>query len=1055
MISPIPSNEAQRLSALRDYAILDTPAELKYDDIVALAAEICDTPISAITLIDESRQWLKAKVGLDFSETTRDIAFCAHGLDQTELLLVPDATLDARFSDNPLVQGEAGICFYAGAPLVTPGGEILGTLCVIDRVPRELNDKQLCALRVLSQNVMTQLELSRQIREAKEQSALLHDAQDLADMGSWELNLLTNKLRWSANTCHLFGIEPADFGGSFAEFLEFVVPEDRTSVEDMEALAATSVLVLEAEYRIRRADGEIRWMFERGKLVTDDNEKPLRRRGVVMDITRRHRREDHLRLLETSISLLNDIVIITEAQPLDAPGPRIQFVNDAFERLTGYSKAEVIGRSPRLLHGPKTSRTELDRIREAVENKASVRAEIINYSKTGEEFWFDIDIVPIVSTTGTTTHFVAVQRDITGRKLTEKNLIESENRFRALFEQSPIGIATGEHNEAGVVIINQRYCDILGYTREELMQLDYTQFTHPDDLPADLANMELLAAGKIRHFTMEKRLIRKDGSLIWVSLTIVPLGDTSETPELYMAVVEDINDRKLADAILLENQERLIEQATLLDHARDAIVVKDLADHIIYWNKGAERTYGWTAAEALGRITSEFLCKDSSKYTAAIAQVQLDGQWVGEITKFHKQGRALTMDASLTLVRDTHGKPKSILAICTDVTEKKKLEAQFLRAQRMDSIGTLAGGIAHDLNNMLAPVLMSLEILRMKFPDAETAKLLDTLQSSAQRGANLVRQVLSFARGVEGQHSLINPLHIIREIQKIAHDTFPKNITFDLQTDQNIWTINADPTQMHQVLLNLCVNARDAMPEGGKLSVIVKNSQIDDTYAAMNPGLQPGNYVSIEVADTGSGIPADIHDKIFEPFFTTKEIGKGTGLGLSTTMAIIKSHSGSINLYSEMGKGTLFKVLLPANTGEYADTPPVLKVDRIPRGHGELILVVDDEAAIREIVRETLENFGYQVLLATHGAEAVQFYAQRQKEIALVLTDMAMPIMDGPATIIALRTINPLVKIIGSSGLTTNAGYSKAHGAGSRHFVPKPYTAEILLQKLKEVLEEN
>jgi CheY-like chemotaxis protein len=332
--------------------------------------------------------------------------------------------------------------------------------------------------------------------------------------------------------------------------------------------------------------------------------------------------------------------------------------------------------------------------------------------------------------------------------------------------------------------------------------------------------------------------------------------------------------------------------------------------------------------------------------------------------------------------------------------------------------------------------------------------MLETIEVSAKRGADIVRQVLSFARGLEGQRIEVQPKHLLKDLEIIIKNTFPKDIRLQFSVPNGIWTILGDPTQVHQILLNLCVNARDAMPRGGSLTVGVENSVLDQQYAAMNIDARAGNYVIINVTDSGTGIPQDHLDKIFEPFFTTKELNKGTGLGLSAVMAIAKSHGGFVNVYSELGKGTTFRVHLPAiESSSEERTQPSGKVS-LPRGNGETVLVVDDEASILIITSQTLQAFGYQVVTATDGADAVAIYAQRKNEIAVVLTDMMMPVMDGGATIQALKRINPAVKIIAASGLAANGGAVKAPNGGIKHFLTKPYTAETLLTTLRKILDE-
>jgi PAS domain S-box-containing protein len=498
-------------------------------------------------------------------------------------------------------------------------------------------------------------------------------------------------------------------------------------------------------------------------------------------------------------------------------------------------------------------------------------------------------------------------------------------------------------------------------------------------------------------------------------------------------------------------EQRLVEQAALLDIAHDAILARDLEDKIVYWNKGAERTYGWTASEMLGKTTIE-LHKDRSKYAEALTCVMKNGEWSGELPQNTKDGRTLTMQVRWTLVRDSKGKPKGILGINTDVTEKKKLEGQILRTQRIESIGTLAGGIAHDLNNVLAPILMAVHMMREGTDNPRQHQILDTLEKSSQRGADLVRQVLTFARGVEGKRSAVSVRILARDVEKVIHDTFPKNIKFKVESDEDLWTIEADPTHIEQVLMNLCVNARDALPTGGKLTINIRNIIVDDAYARMNPDGKPGPYLVITVEDNGTGMPPDVLDKIFDPFFTTKEVGKGTGLGLATVLTIVKSHQGFINVYSESGKGSRFKVFLPASPSQAAEERLVIEQTQLPRGNGELIMIVDDEESIRHITQETLECFGYRTLQANNGAQAVALYAQHRDRISVVITDMTMPVMDGAAAITALRSINPHIKIIASSGLGSGDGAGKAATSGVHYFVPKPYTAERLLKILRKVI---
>jgi two-component system, cell cycle sensor histidine kinase and response regulator CckA len=401
-------------------------------------------------------------------------------------------------------------------------------------------------------------------------------------------------------------------------------------------------------------------------------------------------------------------------------------------------------------------------------------------------------------------------------------------------------------------------------------------------------------------------------------------------------------------------------------------------------------------------------------------------------------------------MRDEAGRPKSILVVNSDITEKKLFEAQFLRAQRLESIGTLASGIAHDLNNALAPVLMIAELLQHKNPDLQSQKLLVELKNSAKRGANLVKQVLFFARGIEGQRTTLQVRHLLGEIKQIAARTFPKSIEIYTDVSPTLWTVHADATQLHQVLMNLVINARDAMPNGGTLSICAENLFMDEHYAGMNFDASVGPYVAITVSDTGMGMSPEILDKIFEPFFTTKELGKGTGLGLSTAMGIIKSHGGFVKVYSEVDQGSRFKVYLPSQEGSESQLTESLEIFR---GHGELVFIVDDEATIREITEMTLLAHNYKVLVAHDGIEALAVYAQHKREIDIVLMDMMMPEMDGLTAIQVLQKMNSQVKIIAVSGLSSSDKVATAMGSGVKMFLPKPYTTQELLKTINSALK--
>ncbi len=514
------------------------------------------------------------------------------------------------------------------------------------------------------------------------------------------------------------------------------------------------------------------------------------------------------------------------------------------------------------------------------------------------------------------------------------------------------------------------------------------------------------------------------------------------------------NEKKLA-----EETRNLLKELSDIKFALDEsaiVAITDQTGKITYVNDKFCEISKYSRAELIGQdhrlVNSKYHPKEFIRNlwtTIASGNV-----WRGEMRNRAKDGEIYWVDTTIVPFLDERGKPYQYAAIRYDITEQKRIENQLLRAQRMESIGTLAGGIAHDFNNILAPVLMATEMLQLNDFDNETMRWLAVIRENAERGADLVKQVLTFARGMEGERIIVQVKHIVKDLVKILNQTLPKSINVKYEFNPELWIIKADPTQIHQVFMNLCINARDAMPMGGTLVLSAENVVLDENYARLHLDAAAGEYLLITVVDSGAGIPAEIQDRIFDPFFTTKEIGKGTGLGLATALTIVKSHGGFINVYSEMDKGTKFSVYFPALESQESARKSGKAVS-FPRGDGELILVVDDEENIREIARATLEKFGYRVLTATDGTDAMAIYARQQGEIAVILTDIAMPYMDGTALIRAVRKIDPQQKIVAMSGLMNTEQTAILHNLKINAFLSKPFTAEILLNKLAEILQKK
>ncbi|MBK8256172.1 MAG: PAS domain S-box protein [Polyangiaceae bacterium] len=751
-------------------------------------------------------------------------------------------------------------------------------------------------------------------------------------------------------------------------------------------------------------------------------------------------------------------------------GVNITAVNDKFVELTGYHAdelstldkfAELVWPDPheRAANLQKCNAARLSAGPWNGYEPPHVEAQITR--KDGARRWIEMAAFPMDAGT------IVIFLDLTDRKRTEEELRES--RARLVFALQAGNDGLWDWNvETNDVYYAPRWMEMLGYGPTELPStLDtWTFLAHPDDGPAFLESARKYMAGEIPKFEVEVRLRHREGHWVHVLTRAVFARDSQGQPLKPVHLVGtniDITERKRIELALRESEEHYRklfeasrEQAALLNLARDAIIVRDKHFHVRSWNKGAEQLYGYTAEEAVGRDVRDLILQEV--HPKALEQISTianaHGSWSGELEHRTKHGKKLIVASRWTLVRDANGEIEAVLAINTDVTEKKQLEQRFFRAQRMESLGTLAGGVAHDLNNVLAPILMSVDTLRDGETDPDRLETLAMVETAAQRGAQMIRQLLTFARGIDGTKSRINLSRIAGEVKKIVSETFPKDIFFRLEVVPDLWDVQADATQMHQLLINLCVNARDAMVHGGTLRVKLSNTTLDEVYTGMNFESKPGPYVALEVDDTGVGMPPEVLDRIFEPFFTTKPVGRGTGLGLSAVHSIARSHGGFVHVSSEVAKGTHFSVYLPAEGTSVAANPDA-GPPSIPRGRGEVVLIVDDEEAVRTAATRALERYGYRTLTAANGAEAVSVYAQHRSDVAVVLTDMTMPVMDGSATIAALKVMDPSVKIIASSGLDAHGNVAKAAASGTVDFVAKPYTAETLITAIRKALRRK
>lgn len=948
---------------------------------------------------------------------------------------------------------------------------------------------------------IVQLAVTRDITQRKEIEAALRESEERWQLalrgnndGIWDWNLKTNQVFHSSRWKSMLGYAEDDLSNCFAEWSSRVHPDDLNEVtEKVQAHLARRTPFYISEHRMLCKDGTYRWILDRGQALWDEEGNAVRMVGSHTDISERKQAEEDLRQQKEMLeAILEHVPVMLSCFNSQA---KIVFSNREWERILGW-RLEDLSR-------------EIDFLKEFYPDPA-YRQEVIAFIQAATQEWRDfktqVRTGEVIDTTwanvrlsdGTT---IGIGQDITQRKQTEEALRQQAEQARLISEITHhirqslkldeilnttilevrqflqcdrVLIYRFQDDWSGYVVVESvdpQYPAMLGaniadsFFKDESNRHTYAQgqiMAAPDIYTAHLSpcHLNLLETFQIRANLVVPILQEEElWGLVVASQCAEPhqwqLHEIDLLKQLATQLEIAIQQSQLFQQVQAELHEReraeqtIREQAALLDVATDAILVRDLNHQILYWNKGAEQLYGWLAEEAIGCSVNRLLYQHLPSISSEVYQVLLRrGEWCGELEHVTKDGRDITVESRWSLIQTDSEQPKAVLMVNTDITQKKLMEQQFLRSQRMESIGTLAGGIAHDLNNILAPILMSIELLRIKLGDSQSQQWLEVLETSARRGADLIKQVLSFARGFEGEQGILQVRHLINEVKQIVEETFPRAIRIANHIPRELWTVCGNATHLHQVLMNLCVNARDAMPNGGTLTIQAENLEIDEDFVQMHLDAKPGMYIAITISDTGVGIAPEILDRIFEPFFTTKEVGKGTGLGLSTVLGIVRSHQGFITVSSQCNIGTEFKVFLPAMLA--AEGLPEEEPD-LPLGRGEWVLLVDDEASIREITKDTLQIYNYRVLAASDGIEAIAIFAQHQDEINVVLVDMMMPSLDGAATIRTLQKIKPTVAIVASSGLVSSDSVNRSIDENIP-FLAKPYSTEALLTTLHRIL---
>jgi two-component system, cell cycle sensor histidine kinase and response regulator CckA len=777
--------------------------------------------------------------------------------------------------------------------------------------------------------------------------------------------------------------------------------------------------------------------------------------GIGRDVTERKGTEAALHLQSAGLNAAANGIVIT-----DRSGS-VVWANSAFSTLTGYTLAEAAGKNPRdLLKSGQHEPVFYRQMWETILAGGVWRGELINRRKDGSCYPEDMTITPVRGIAGEITHFIAIKQDLTDRRQAESALRASEQEFRSLAESMP-QIVWVTRPDGWNIYFNQQWVDYTGLTLEQSYGHGWSIPFHPDDRPRAWAAWQN-ATQNDTTYSVECRLRRADGAYRWWLVRGAPLRDASGKILKWFGTCTDIEELKQAAIALTQSEAEQRQLARSLALAQEVGNVgsweTDFATQAVGWSEQNHRIFETTpdVFQPTHARFMEFVHPDdrAAVDSAFLASFGSRAPCSLEHRIVLRDGRTKHVEERWQTFVDAENHPVRAIGTCRDITEKKLLEERFFHAQRLESLGMLAAGIAHDLNNVLAPILFAAPLLRGRLTAPSDLKILNTLESSASRGAGLVKQILGFVRTTSGEFRPTQVKHLANDIIDVIQETFPKSISFEHQIASDLWPVLGNATQIHQVLLNLCVNARDALPHGGTLLLTAANRRLDAAEAAAIPGARPGAWIVIEVGDTGTGIAPEVLEHIWTPFFTTKGAGLGTGLGLPTVSGLVISHHGFVELDTAVGRGSTFRVFLPAIEGEgprsSSDSPFAS-----PGGRGELILVVDDEAVIRNLVSQILDQHGYRSICCADGIEAIEVFNAHAGEVSVVITDVDMPRLGGLALVQTLRPRYPELRVIVMSGLS-HSGVESVDLRGleklAHAFLHKPFTAVRLLEVLHQLL---
>jgi PAS domain S-box-containing protein len=991
--------DPERLALLRRTRLLDAPPEPAFDRLTRLASRLVRAPIALVTLIDEDRQFFLSCVGLPEPlslkrQTPLSYSLCKHLVATDEPLIISDLREHPVLAKDEALQS-FGIAAYAGIPLRTATGHVLGSFCVLDIVPRDWTHEQIEMLTTLANSAISEIEL---------RSALDRQAQQAMEIASSR-----DEARAAADAQRQHG-----------ELLSAVIDAQQEITRAGFSLDTVLRRVASLSARVTGADG--------AGIVT--------LRGTQLEY------------------------IVASAGVEHLVGTRVP-IEGSIAGLAMHSGAAVLSNDalsdPRVSQEAARSADARSIIAAPLDVEGEVLGAILVGSRLPDAFTDSHGKVLqlLAGFVGVAIRRVeeyeAKQALVAERTAALERLRASEERFR-LVERATNDVIYDWNVATGELTWNEALLNTLRLKPEEIPTVDvWGAHIHADDVTEVMVDLHEVLAGHGESWSRQYRFRRGDGTIAAILDRGHILRDADGRAVRMIGSMADLTERKRTEEALREASETV---RALVEASPLAIIVTDFEGIIHVWNEAAERMFGWTATEVLGKHALHVPDDLHSQLLEVRAAAQNGQSITGLVTqRIRKDGSRIDVDQSIAPLRDAAGVPNYEMSILADITEQRQLEAQLRQSQKMEAVGRLAGGVAHDFNNLLTVIRANTDFLSDDLaPDDDRRGEIDEIRQAADRAAALTRQLLVFSRRQVVQPKTVQLNEIVGGMEQMLGRLIGEDIVLASVLAPDLGTVHADVGQMEQVLLNLVVNARDAMPLGGAIVITTASATLGPEALGWPMPVQPGEYVQIMVSDTGSGMTPEIQAHIFEPFFTTKEPGKGTGLGLSTVYGIVQQMDGSIIVRSEPEQGTIFTIYLPVVHGPESTAHPI-DVRETGNGGTETILLVEDEHAVRRLARRALELGGYRILEASHGGEALRVCEQHPSSIDLLLTDVVMPQMSGAELAERLKPLRPDMRVLFMSGYTEDALGNHGVLAPETSFLYKPFTPDSLRRTVRGVLD--